>query len=134
MANKEEPMAKRGEHYQHVKRKSNYEVVGLASVQNANQVTIKEGDCLVIYRDGDGDWWAREQHEFADGRFKRVDNPQPDPNHVYAVRHGDKWHVVTASNRLEYGENKDEFCWCEQESTAMVMAGEDERIFLGLKS
>jgi hypothetical protein len=58
-----------GEHYRHVKRSTVYEVVGLASLQNANQAVLPEAACLVIYRGDDGNLWAREGGEFMDGRF-----------------------------------------------------------------
>jgi hypothetical protein len=64
-----------GEHYRHVKRSTVYEVVGLASLQNANQAVLSEAACLVIYRGDDGNLWAREGGEFMDGRFARLTEP-----------------------------------------------------------
>lgn len=60
----------KAERYRHVKRGTVYELVGRASLQNANQAMLAEAACLVIYRGDDGNLWAREESEFNDGRFE----------------------------------------------------------------
>jgi hypothetical protein len=68
-----------GEKYRHVKRGTVYEVVGRASLQNANCATLSEAACMVIYRGDDGNLWAREESEFMDGRFAALATPDAAP-------------------------------------------------------
>ena len=60
--------------YRHVKRGGEYEVIGTASLQTVSGDLV-DGSDLVIYRDGDGELWAREEGEFHDGRFALVVAP-----------------------------------------------------------
>lgn len=60
--------------YRHVKRGTEYEVIGLASLQIATGDLV-DGSSLVIYRGEDGQLWAREEGEFHDGRFVEVEHP-----------------------------------------------------------
>ncbi len=64
------PNGNAGETYRHVKRGTVYEVIGRASLQNANCAQLSEAACMVIYRGDDGNLWAREESEFMDGRFE----------------------------------------------------------------
>lgn len=68
------------ERFRHVKRGTEYAVVGRASLQNAGAVALSEAACMVIYRGDDGKLWAREESEFMDGRFEPVAvSPEPVP-------------------------------------------------------
>lgn len=58
-----------GQHWQHVKRGTSYEVLGVAELQNGNVKGLREGARLAVYRGDDGKLWAREEGEFTDGRF-----------------------------------------------------------------
>ena len=62
--------------HRHVKRGTEYEVIGNASVQAGS--LIHENDILVVYRGHDGKLWARPAHEFNDGRFESLPTP-PEP-------------------------------------------------------
>lgn len=53
--------------HRHLKRKTLYCVIGIASLQTSKP--IEEGSILTIYRDADGRLWARPHGEFNDGRF-----------------------------------------------------------------
>lgn len=59
----------------HLKRGTEYEVLGRASVQASHP--IQEGDTVVVYRgEADGALWARPADEFEDGRFESLpDSP-----------------------------------------------------------
>ena len=59
-----------GQHWQHVKRGTAYEVLGVAELQNGNVKGLREGARLAVYRGDDGKLWAREEGEFTDGRFR----------------------------------------------------------------
>jgi hypothetical protein len=61
-----------GQHWQHVKRGTVYEIVGSASLQMS--ADLVDGSDLVVYRGEDGKLWAREEGEFTDGRFTLVTN------------------------------------------------------------
>lgn len=56
--------------HRHVKRGTDYQVIGSASLQAGQQVG--EAATLVIYRDAKGRLWARPEVEFDDGRFEPV--------------------------------------------------------------
>ena len=60
---------KQGQTWQHVKRGTTYEVIGIAELQ-AGQLQAEHAE-LVIYRGEDGKLWARNSGEFTDGRFTR---------------------------------------------------------------
>lgn len=62
-----------GERWQHVKRGTSYEVLGLGELQM--QADVVDGSSLVIYRGEDDRLWAREEGEFLDGRFVKVATP-----------------------------------------------------------
>lgn len=62
-----------GDRFQHLKRGTEYEVLGLAELQMACDVV--DGSALVVYRGDDGRIWAREEGEFLDGRFVRLAHP-----------------------------------------------------------
>ena len=65
--------ARGAERYRHKKSGTTYELAGLATVQAATG-PIEEGEQVVVYRsEQDGRLWAREQGEFSDGRFERLD-------------------------------------------------------------
>lgn len=57
--------------WRHKKRGTTYVEIGRATLQAATG-PAGEGDTLVIYRGEDGQLWAREAHEFEDGRFDEV--------------------------------------------------------------
>lgn len=52
----------------HKKRGTTYTVIGTAELQMATDLV--DGAHLTIYRGEDGKWWARQEHEFEDGRFE----------------------------------------------------------------
>lgn len=55
----------------HLKRGTEYEVIGTARLQSAKPV--RDMDPVVVYRaDKDGTLWARAEGEFCDGRFAPV--------------------------------------------------------------
>lgn len=73
------------ERVRHVKRGTEYEVLGEAEFQLAacNRITgddyynpdatyLREGDKFIIYRGDDGKIWARSTDEFRDGRFVTI--------------------------------------------------------------
>lgn len=60
-----------GEH-RHLKRGSEYVMIGQGSLQNAREVILKEGDSMSVYLDDDGDLWVRATEEFNDGRFETI--------------------------------------------------------------
>lgn len=62
-----------GQRWQHVKRGTTYEVVGLGELQTTGE--LFDGASLVIYRGDDGKLWAREEGEFTDGRFVLTATP-----------------------------------------------------------
>lgn len=66
-----------GQRWQHVKRGTEYEVIGLAGLQIATGDLV-DGSTLVVYRGDDGKLWAREEGEFTDGRFTLA-STQPAP-------------------------------------------------------
>jgi hypothetical protein len=57
--------------WRHRKRGTAYVEIGRATLQAATG-PAGEGDTLVIYRGEDGRIWAREVHEFEDGRFEEA--------------------------------------------------------------
>lgn len=60
--------------WRHRKRGTVYESVGIAVLQVSTS-PVGNGSRLVVYRGSDGALWAREEGEFADGRFERVRGP-----------------------------------------------------------
>ena len=67
-----------GRLWRHVKRGTQYQEIGRAELQAAQDVI--EGCTLVIYCGMDGRLWARQEDEFEDGRFEKVsDGPVEDP-------------------------------------------------------
>lgn len=68
------PIVQGGERYRHVKRGTEYEVIGTAELQIATGDLV-DGSVLVVYRGDDGKVWAREEDEFHDGRFVALQPP-----------------------------------------------------------
>lgn len=66
-----------GRRWRHVERGTEYAEVGRVTLQAATGPAA-EGDTLVIYRGADGRLWAREAHEFEDGRFVPAKEPGRD--------------------------------------------------------
>lgn len=56
--------------YRHVKRGTEYTVLGEATVQAGRG--IHDYDTVVVYRDESGELWVRPREEFYDGRFEEV--------------------------------------------------------------
>lgn len=54
----------------HVKRGTEYTVLGQAQMQAAEPV--REGEMVIVYRGADGALWVRPTDEFRDGRFEAV--------------------------------------------------------------
>lgn len=66
--------------HRHLKRGTAYQVVGIAALQDASGLGVREGMGLMIYRDEGGALWAREAGEFNDGRFEPLPAaPNPPP-------------------------------------------------------
>ncbi|AXQ68842.1 hypothetical protein HOU00_gp283 [Caulobacter phage CcrPW] len=65
----------RGDKYRHLKKDSTYNVLGQGIAQCATP--IQDNDALVIYRDGQGRFFARHVDEFHDGRFEKVSAELP---------------------------------------------------------
>jgi hypothetical protein len=59
--------------HRHVKRGTDYEVIGAASLQASR--AVGEAAILTIYRDAKGRLWARPEVEFDDGRFELLPAP-----------------------------------------------------------
>ena len=57
--------------WQHLKRGSNYRVVGEVRLNYATRMP-KDGEMLTLYISNDGVFSARAPDEFMDGRFKRL--------------------------------------------------------------
>lgn len=57
-----------GQTWQHIKRGTAYDVLGIAELQAGQPQHEKAA--LVIYRGDDGKLWARNSAEFTDGRFR----------------------------------------------------------------
>lgn len=66
------PFVESLERVRHIKRGTEYDVLGFAELQSEEFYGPTEGALLVIYRGADGKIWAREDSEFNDGRFKRI--------------------------------------------------------------
>lgn len=56
--------------WRHKARGTHYTELGIAKLQTF--AVIDEGVQLVVYRDDDGQLWARPEAEFRDGRFEQV--------------------------------------------------------------
>lgn len=59
-----------GERWQHVKRGSEYTLIGHARLQTSGE--LSDMDNMVVYRADDGTLWVRPVSEFYDGRFARA--------------------------------------------------------------
>lgn len=66
----------------HKKRGTTYAVIGTAELQMATDLV--DGSFLTIYQGEDGKWWARQEDEFADGRFEDLIDVTPTPPGVWA--------------------------------------------------
>jgi hypothetical protein len=89
-----------GERVRHVKRGTEYEVLGEAELQIATRNVFEE-DRLVVYRSvADGKIWAREASEFRDGRFETIAAAPPPP-----AQQGSSSPPLTAE-RVDLGELK----------------------------
>ena len=62
--------------HRHVKRGSEYRVVGEALMQSA--VPVPDDASLVVYVDKQGTLWVRPTAEFNDGRFAAISAAQPE--------------------------------------------------------
>ena len=56
--------------HKHVKRGTNYKVLGEGQVQT--ETLLFDTDKVIIYVGEDGKLWAREPEEFNDGRFEEI--------------------------------------------------------------
>lgn len=63
--------------HRHVKRGWEYEFLGYGRTQSAEPMT--DYSMVVVYRDKDGKYWARQADEFFDGRFESLSAPPPTP-------------------------------------------------------
>lgn len=65
--------------YRHVKRESEYRVAPMTFELQSSKGPISEGAKLIIYVSSDSSLkgWAREESEFNDGRFEKVQNDHP---------------------------------------------------------
>lgn len=72
----------RGEKYRHLKRGSTYSVLGQGIAQC--DTPIQDNDALILYRDGQGRFFARHVDEFHDGRFEKV-SAEPPREYVFVV-------------------------------------------------
>lgn len=64
--------------HRHVKRGTLYKLEGMATLQVEAGPTLMDYDRLAVYRDEQGNLWARPEGEFADGRFEplsKVEEP-----------------------------------------------------------
>lgn len=61
---------KPGDRFRHVKRGTEYEIVGVAQLQTTDP--LFDDSVMVVYRGEDGQLWTREVHEFLDRRFERL--------------------------------------------------------------
>src|SRR4051812_29551363 len=57
--------------HRHVKRGTEYEVIGWGSVQ-CSEAGLLDNEHVMIYRGQDGTLWARRLSEFIDGRFEML--------------------------------------------------------------
>lgn len=66
--------------HRHVKRGTDYQVLGEGRVQTTHP--LRDDDYVTIYRDRHGLYWARPTSEFEDGRFIVLPPPpaQPEPD------------------------------------------------------
>lgn len=74
------------ERVRHLKRGTEYEVLGVAELQVAN-APVMEGSKLAVYRGDDGRLWTRELGEFRDGRFETI-TPTPNPEAIAQILEG----------------------------------------------
>ena len=54
----------------HIKRGSEYDVLGQAMLQTSTPLTDME--TMIVYRGDDGQMWVRPVSEFEDGRFEPI--------------------------------------------------------------
>lgn len=59
--------------HRHVKRGTEYEVLGTACVQTASPLTDEE--VVIVYQDAEGVTWIRRPSEFNDSRFEAIPSP-----------------------------------------------------------
>jgi hypothetical protein len=64
-----------GERWRHLKRGTVYEIIGRGELQMGSDLV--DGSSMVVYRGEDGRIWVREESEFEDGRFERLELPTP---------------------------------------------------------
>ena len=64
----------------HVKRGTEYTVLGQAEVQSGSP--INESDILTVYQGTDGKIWARPVSEFNDGRFIVIESDNDKDTHL----------------------------------------------------
>ena len=111
-----------GQRWQHVNRGTSYEVIGIAELQ-AGQPQFEHAE-LVIYRGDDGELWARNSAEFADGRFTLAAAPST------SVREeGDVEDAVLAGRAVLAGEGDgtyDEACNAIRQLLAALVPSADE--------
>jgi len=74
--------------FRHKKRGTIYTVVGTAELQMATDLV--DGSFLTIYQGGDSKLWARQEDEFNDGRFEKIEEVTtvrtPDPRDAEIAR------------------------------------------------
>ena len=63
--------------HRHLKRGTEYQVIGCAAVQ-ASKADLRDDAIVYVYRDVEGDLWVRGVEEFNDGRFEALP-PPPEP-------------------------------------------------------
>jgi hypothetical protein len=66
-----------GDRYHHLKRGSNYTIVGEVRLNTAAAKRVEydgpvDGDILTLYLGDDGTYSARDPEEFLDGRFVKI--------------------------------------------------------------
>ena len=62
--------------HRHVKRGTDYEVIGRAIIQTTEP--LNDDEYVILYRDEAGALWARDADEFNDGRFTPLPIPPGD--------------------------------------------------------
>lgn len=67
---------KPGQMFRHIKRGTEYEIIGVGDLQMSRDLLV-DGSSMVLYRGANGQLCCREEGEFLDGRFERVNRPEP---------------------------------------------------------